>query len=152
MGQKVNPIGYRLALQKDWRSKWYATGKEYSDNLHTDLSVRNYLRKNLQFAALSKVFIERAFNSVRITLSTARPGLVIGRKGSEIERMQTELSAICGGRAVKIDIFEIKQPELDAQLVAENVALQLERRISFLGVFNLSVSKLDSLSNTKSSG
>ncbi len=131
MGQKVNPIGYRLALQKDWRSKWYATGKEYSDNLHTDLAVRNYLRKNLQFAALSKIFIERAFNSVRITLSTARPGLVIGRKGSEIERMQTELSAICGGKAVKIDIFEIKQPELDAQLVAENVALQLERRISF---------------------
>ncbi len=131
MGQKVNPIGYRLALQKDWRSKWYATGKEYSDNLHTDLAVRKYLGKNLQFAALSKVFIERAFNSVRITLSTARPGLVIGRKGSEIERMQTEISAICGGRPVKIDIYEIKQPELDAQLVAENVAVQLERRISF---------------------
>jgi|GEM_PF-27290 len=131
MGQKVNPIGYRLALQKDWRSKWYATGSEYTTNLHTDLAVRRYLRKNLQFAALSKIFIERAFNSVRITLSTARPGLVIGRKGSEIERMQTELSAVCGGKVVKIDILEIRQPELDAQLVAENVALQLERRISF---------------------
>jgi len=131
MGQKVNPIAFRLAVQKDWRSKWFATGKEFTDNLHSDLAIRRYLRKQLQFAALSKIIIERAWNTVRVTLSTARPGLVIGPKGSKIELMQAELSAMCGGRSVKLDIYEIKQPELDAQLVAENVALQLERRISF---------------------
>jgi len=131
MGNKVNPIGFRLAVQKDWRSKWYATDKEYADFIHSDLRVRDFLKKKLQFAAVSKIMIERAWNSVRVTLFTARPGLVIGRKGSEIERMSSDLSKMCGGREVKIDIFEIKQPELDAQLVAENVALQLERRISF---------------------
>ncbi len=131
MGQKVNPIGYRLAVQKDWRSKWYATERDYADFLHSDLRVRAFLKSKLQFAALSKIIIERAWNSVRVTLFTARPGLVIGRKGSEIERMSSDISAMCGGREVKIDIFEIKQPELDAQLVAESVATQLERRISF---------------------
>lgn len=131
MGQKVNPIGYRLAVQKDWRSKWYASEREYADFLHSDLKVRAFLKSKLQFAALSKIIIERAWNSVRVTLFTARPGLVIGRKGSEIERMSSDISAMCGGREVKIDIFEIKQPELDAQLVAESVATQLERRISF---------------------
>ena len=131
MGNKVNPIGFRLAIQKDWRSKWYATEREYADFIHSDIKVRDFLKKKLQFAAVSKILIERAWNSVRVTLFTARPGLVIGRKGSEIERMSADLSAMCGGREVKIDIFEIKQPELDAQLVAENVALQLERRISF---------------------
>jgi len=131
MGQKVNPIGYRLAVQKDWRSKWYASERDYADFLHSDLRVRHFLKSKLQFAALSKIIIERAWNSVRVTLFTARPGLVIGRKGSEIERMSGDISAMCGGREVKIDIFEIKQPELDAQLVAESVATQLERRISF---------------------
>ncbi len=131
MGQKVNPISYRLAVQKDWRSKWYASEMEFSEFLHSDLKVRKFLKEKLQFAALSKIIIERAWNSVRVTLFTARPGLVIGRKGSEIERMSGDISKMCGGREVKIDIYEIKQPELDAQLVAENVALQLERRISF---------------------
>jgi small subunit ribosomal protein S3 len=131
MGQKVNPIGYRLAVQKDWRSKWYASERDYADFLHSDLKVRHFLKSKLQFAAVSKIVIERAWNSVRVTLFTARPGLVIGRKGSEIERMSSDISAMCGGREVKIDIFEIKQPELDAQLVAESVATQLERRISF---------------------
>ncbi|CAN5181659.1 30S ribosomal protein S3 [soil metagenome] len=130
MGQKVNPIGFRLAFQKDWRSKWYAPEEEFADNLHSDLKIRRYLKDKLAFAAVSKIVIERAWNSVRVTLFTARPGLVIGRKGSEIERMNAEISNMCG-KQVKIDIFEIKQPELDAQLVAENVALQLERRISF---------------------
>lgn len=131
MGQKVNPIGYRLAVNRDWRSKWYADEKEFADNLHGDLAIRKYFKGRLKNAALSKVVIERAWNSLRVTLYTARPGLVIGRKGSEIERMTSEVSRMCGDRQVKIDIFEIKQPELDAQLVAENVALQLERRISF---------------------
>ena len=131
MGQKVNPIGFRLAVSKDWRSKWFAAGKDYADKLHEDLKVRQYLKERLQFAALSRVVIERAWASVRVTLHTSRPGLIIGRKGSEIERMTSDLSAICGGANVKIDIVEIRKPELDAQLVAEQVAVQLERRISF---------------------
>ena len=131
MGQKVNPIGFRLAVNKDWRSKWYAPESEFADFLHRDLRIRNFLKKKLQTAAVAKIVIERAWESIRVTLHTARPGLVIGRKGAEIERMSAELSKMCDGKAVKIDIFEIKQPELDAQLVAENVALQMERRISF---------------------
>jgi len=131
MGQKVNPIGFRLALSKDWRSKWYATGADYTDKLHEDLSIRKYIKGRLQFAALSRVTIERAWNSVRVTLHTSRPGLVIGRKGSEIEKMTADISKICGGCSVKIDILEIRKPELDAQLVAENIAVQLERRIAF---------------------
>ncbi|MEZ5300646.1 MAG: 30S ribosomal protein S3 [Verrucomicrobiales bacterium] len=131
MGQKVNPISFRLAVSKDWRSKWYAKGPEFTEYLHSDIAVRKYLNEKLSGAAVSKIVIERAWNSVRVTLYTARPGLVIGRKGSEIERMSADLSTLCGGKQVKIDIFEIKQPELDAQLVAEGVAVQLERRISF---------------------
>jgi len=131
MGQKVNPIGFRLAVNKDWRSKWYASGKDYAEKLHEDLRIRKYLRDRLQFAALSKVVIERAWASVRVTLHTSRPGLIIGRKGSEIERMTKDLSKVCKDSQVKIDIVEIRKPELDAQLVAEQVAVQLERRISF---------------------
>lgn len=131
MGQKVNPIAFRLAVNKDWRSKWFATGKDYANKLHEDLAVRDYIKKNLQFAAIAKVVIERAWNSVRVTLHSARPGLIIGRKGSEIERMTHEISKICGGAQVKIDILEIRKPELEPQLVAENIAQQLERRVSF---------------------
>ncbi len=131
MGQKVNPIGFRLALSKDWRSKWYATGADYADKLHGDLKIRKYIKDRLQFGALSRITIERAWNSVRVTLHTSRPGLVIGRKGSEIEKMTSDITKICGGSAVKIDILEIRKPELDAQLVAENIAVQLERRIAF---------------------
>ncbi|GAA5482364.1 30S ribosomal protein S3 [Haloferula sargassicola] len=131
MGQKVNPIGFRLAVNKDWRSKWYASGKDYTEKLHEDLKIRKYIKDRLQFAALSKVVIERAWASVRVTLHTSRPGLIIGRKGSEIERMTNDLAKICNNNNVKIDIVEIRKPELDAQLVAEQVAIQLERRISF---------------------
>ncbi len=132
MGHKVNPIGFRLAVNKDWRSKWYATGKDYAAKLHEDLAMRQYIKESLKTAAVSNIVIERAWNSVRITVHTARPGLVIGRKGELIEKMTEDLKKICGGAAqVKIDIVEIRQPELDAQLVAENVATQLERRVSF---------------------
>ncbi len=131
MGQKVNPIGFRLAVQKDWRSKWYATEREYTEFLHSDITVRDYLKTKLIQASISKIVIERAWNLVRVTLHTARPGLVIGRKGQEIDVMSQKISEMCGGKQVKIDIFEIKQPELDAQLVAETVTQQLERRISF---------------------
>jgi small subunit ribosomal protein S3 len=131
MGQKVNPIGYRLALTRDWRSRWYANPKEYPEFLHKDLAIRKYVKKKLQSAAVSKIVIERAWNSLRVTIFTARPGIVIGRKGAEIEKMTEDISRMSGGKQVKIDIQEIKTPELEAQLVAENVALQLERRISF---------------------
>jgi small subunit ribosomal protein S3 len=131
MGQKVNPIGFRLVLNKDWRSRWYASPKEFPEFLHSDLRIRRYVKQKLSLAAVSKVIIERAWNSIRVTIYTARPGIVIGRKGAEIERMTEEITRMSGGKQVKIDIQEIKTPELDAQLVAENVALQIERRISF---------------------
>jgi small subunit ribosomal protein S3 len=131
MGQKVNPIAFRLAVNKDWRSKWYASGKDYTNKLHEDLAIRGYLKKKLQNAGLSRVVIERAWNSVRVTLHTSRPGLIIGRQGKEIEVMTKDISGLCKGAQVKIDIIEIRKPELDAQLVAEQIAVQLERRISF---------------------
>jgi small subunit ribosomal protein S3 len=131
MGQKVNPIGYRLAVNRDWRSRWYASPKDLPEFLHGDLKIRKYVKNKLRLAAVSKIVIERAWNSIRVTIFTARPGIVIGRKGSEIEKMTEEISRMSGGKQIKIDIQEIKTPELDAQLVAENVALQIERRISF---------------------
>ena len=131
MGQKVNPIGYRLAVTREWRSRWFASPKELPDFLHSDLKIRAYVKDKLRLAAVSRIVIERAWNSIRVTIYTARPGIVIGRKGTEIEKMTEEISKMSGGKSVKIDIQEIKTPELDAQLVAENVALQIERRISF---------------------
>lgn len=131
MGQKVNPVGFRLAINRDWRSRWFASKKEFPQFLHDDLKIRNHVKRKLQMAAVSKIVIERAWNSLRVTVFTARPGIVIGRKGAEIERMTEEIARMSGGKQVKIDIQEIKTPELDAQLVAENVALQIERRISF---------------------
>lgn len=139
MGQKVNPIGFRLVLNKDWRSRWYASPKEFPEFLHSDLRIRRYVKTKLSLAAVSKVLIERAWNSIRVTIYTARPGIVIGRKGAEIERMTDEITRMSGGKQVKIDIQEIKTPELDAQLVAENVALQIERRISFRRAMKKSV-------------
>lgn len=131
MGQKVNPIAFRLAVNKDWRSKWYASGKDYTEKLHEDLAIRAYLKKKLLNAGLARVVIERAWNSVRVTLHTSRPGLIIGRQGKEIEVMTADLSKLCKDAQIKIDIVEIRKPELDAQLVAEQIAVQLERRISF---------------------
>src|SRR5256885_4159876 len=131
MGQKVTPIGLRLGVNRDWRSRWYASPQELPAFLHSDLEIRGYVKKKLQYAAVSKIVIERAWNSIRVTIFTARPGIVIGRKGSEIEVMNKEIAEMTSGKSVKIDIQEIKTPELDAQLVAENVAMQMERRISF---------------------
>src|SRR6266487_4546019 len=131
MGQKVNPIGFRLGVNRDWRSRLYASPQELPAFLHSDLEIRGYVKKKLQFAAVSKIVIERAWNSIRVTIFTARPGIVIGRKGAEIEKMTEEISKMAQGKQIKIDIQEIKSPELDAQLVAENVALQIERRIAY---------------------
>ncbi|MGH7935421.1 MAG: 30S ribosomal protein S3, partial [Chthoniobacterales bacterium] len=131
MGQKVNPIGFRLGVNRDWRSRWYASPQELPGFLHNDIEIRDYVKKKLQFAAVAKIIIERAWNSIRVTIHTARPGIVIGRKGAEIEKMTEEISKMAQGKQIKIDIQEIKTPELDAQLVAENVALQIERRIAY---------------------
>lgn len=131
MGQKTNPIGFRLAVNKDWRSKWFASRKEFPEFLASDIKIRKYVKEKLRLAAIAKVVIERAWNSLRVTIHTARPGIVIGRKGAEIEVMTNEISKLSGGKQVKIDIVEIKNADLDAQLVAENIAMQIERRISF---------------------
>jgi len=130
MGQKVNPIGLRLAVNKDWRSKWYAGKKEFGKLLSEDRKIRDMLKKKLESASVPKILIERAASRCRVTILTARPGVVIGRKGSEIDKLKEELSKMTG-KEIYVDILEIKQPEIDAQLVAENVALQLERRVSF---------------------
>jgi small subunit ribosomal protein S3 len=131
MGQKVNPIGFRLPITRDWGSRWYASRKDFADFLIADDKIRTTLKKKLKQAAVARIVIERAWNSVRVTIHTARPGVVIGRRGQEIENLTKEVSDLAGGKQVKIDIVEIKNPDLDAQLVAENVASQLERRISF---------------------
>jgi small subunit ribosomal protein S3 len=130
MGQKTNPIGLRIAVTKDWRSKWYADKKEFGTLLTEDRRIRSVLKQKLESASVPKIQIERAATRCRITIFTARPGVVIGRKGAEIDKLKEELSRLTG-KEICVDIQEIKQPELDAQLVAENVSLQLERRVSF---------------------
>src|SRR5258705_3252795 len=130
MGQKTNPIGFRIAVTKDWQSKWYADKKEFGKLLSEDRKIRELLMKKLESASVPKIHIERAATRCRITIFTARPGVVIGRKGAEIDKLKEELSKMTG-KEIYVDIQEIKSPEIDAQLVADNVALQLERRISF---------------------
>lgn len=130
MGQKTNPIGFRLPVTRDWRSKWYASKKDFGSVLVEDQLIRNTLKKKLESASVPKITIERAANRCRVTIHTARPGVVIGRKGAEIDKIKEELAKLTG-KEIYVDIQEVKNPDLDAQLVAENVALQLERRISF---------------------
>jgi len=138
LGQKVNPIGFRLGINRDWDSRWFA-GKEYSNFVLEDFHLRKFLKKRLVQAGVSKTEIERAANKVRIKIHTARPGLVIGKKGVEIENLKRELENKIH-REVIIDIQEVRKPEVDAQLVAENVALQLVRRVSFRRAMKKSVS------------
>lgn len=130
MGQKVHPTGIRLGIVKDWTSKWYADSKQFADYLYTDLKVREYLKKKLSQASVSRIQIERPARNALITIHTARPGIVIGKKGEDIEALRKEVSAMMG-IPVHINVEEIRKPELDAQLVAESVAQQLERRIMF---------------------
>ena len=129
MGQKVSPVGLRIGIIRDWESKWYA-GKDYADLLHEDIRIREYIYRRLKDAAVSTIEIERAANRVNITIHTAKPGMVIGKGGAEVEALRQELVKMTG-KKVHINISEIKVPELDARLVAENIAQQLERRISF---------------------
>ncbi len=130
MGQKVHPIGIRLGIVKDWTSKWYANSKDYADLLNTDLQVREFLRKELAKASVSRIQINRPAKNAHITIHTARPGVVIGKKGEDIDKLRAKVSAMMG-IPVHISIEEIRRPELDAQLVAEGIAQQLERRIMF---------------------
>lgn len=142
MGQKVHPIGIRLGIATDWNSKWFAETKDYADLLNTDLAVRDYLKKKLAHASVSRIQIERPARSAVITIHTARPGVVIGKKGEDIERLRNDVSSRMGIHVnnVKINIEEIRKPEIDAQLVAEGVAQQLERRVMFRRAMKRSVS------------
>lgn len=138
MGQKVHPYGMRLGIVKDWTSRWYADTKHYADLLEADMQVRDFLLTRLKNAAVSRVQIERAAKDVRITIHTGRPGVVIGKKGEDIEALRKEVRGRMG-MPVHVNIEEIRKPELDAQLVAENIAQQLERRVMFRRVMKRSV-------------
>jgi len=129
LGQKTHPIGFRLGVVKDWSSRWFA-GKDFADMLEEDLMLRRYVRSRLRRASVSKVDIERAPKRVTISIHTARPGIVIGRKGAEVDKLRDELKHVTG-KEIYINIQEIKRPELNAQLVADNIARQLEQRVSF---------------------
>ncbi len=139
MGQKVNPIGLRLGIVKDWSSNWYADGRNYAKQLLSDLKVRDYLRRRLSNAFVSRIQIERPAHEAKVVIHTARPGIVIGKKGEDIEKLRKEVSAILG-IPVRLTVEEIRKPELDAQLVAEGVAQQLERRIMFRRAMKRAVS------------
>ena len=129
MGQKVNPIGFRLGGIKTWRSEWFSE-KNYSELLHEDLKIRKFLKGKLYHAGISRIEIERAANKAKVNIHAARPGIIIGKKGSEIEKLKKDLEAITKSEVI-INILEVRKPEIDAQLVAENVAQQLERRVAF---------------------
>ncbi|OFK22449.1 MULTISPECIES: 30S ribosomal protein S3 [Olsenella] len=133
MGQKVQPTGFRLGITEEWRSRWYADKKDYAKNLGNDLEIRSFLSKQLANAALSRVEIDRAGDKVKITIYTARPGIVIGKKGADIDALRGKLEKICGVQkgGVNVDVVEVRRPELDAQLTAQSIAEQLEGRIAF---------------------
>lgn len=137
MGQKVHPIGFRLGINRTWESRWYADS-DYASKLHADLKLRNFLKKRLFHAGISKIELERAANKVKINIFAARPGIIIGKKGSEVEVLKSELAKITDDECF-INIQEVRKPEVDAQLVAENVALQLERRVAFRRAMKRSV-------------
>ena len=129
MGQKVNPIGFRVGGIKTWRSQWFSE-RNYAELVHEDIKIRKYLKKKLFHAGVSRIEIERAANKAKVNIYAARPGIIIGKKGSEIEKLKKELEGVSTSEII-INILEVRKPEVDAQLVAENVALQLERRIAF---------------------
>ena len=130
MGQKINPIGFRLAVQRNWTSRWYSNSKGFSGMLLEDIKVRAFLRKRLAHAAVAKVIIERPAKNAKITIHSARPGVVIGKKGEDIEKLRAELQTLMGV-PVHVNIEEVRKPEVDAQLIADSIAQQLEKRIMF---------------------
>ena len=133
MGQKVNPVGIRLGITRDWVSKWYAGKKQFADQIYTDYQVRVFLRKKLAEASVSRVHIERAARKVNVTIHTARPGIVIGKKGEDIEKLRAETARLVGMPVgdVRLNVAEIRKPELDSRLVAEGIAQQIEKRVMF---------------------
>jgi small subunit ribosomal protein S3 len=133
MGHKVHPTGIRLGISTDWNSTWYANSRDYADFLNNDIEIREFIEKKLSHASVSRIQIDRPARALQVTIHTARPGIVIGKKGEDIERLRQEIAvkAGLGVNAVKVNIAEIRKPELDAKLVAENVAQQLERRVMF---------------------
>lgn len=139
MGQKVHPIGIRLGISKPWNSRWYADKKDFSDYLIKDIKVRNFLKKELANASVSKIDIERPAKNARITIHTARPGIVIGKKGEDIERLKQTVSKMMGV-PTHVNVAEIRKPELDADLIAQGIASQLERRIMFRRAMKRAVS------------
>ncbi len=140
MGQKVHPKGLRIGIIKDWDAKWYASKKNYADLLHEDIRIRDFIKKKLYHTGISRVEIERAANRVKLTIHTAKPGMVIGKGGSGVEQLRQALEKITD-RQISINIVEIKVPELDAQLVAENVASAIEKRVSFRRAMKQAVSR-----------
>ena len=138
MGQKVNPIGLRLGINRTWDSRWFANDREYGDLLHEDLRIRAYIHEKVGQAGVSKVIIERPAKKARITIHTARPGVVIGKKGADIERLRKELARMTDSE-LHLNIVEIRKPEIDAKLVADNIAQQLERRVAFRRAMKRSV-------------
>ena len=138
MGQKINPTGFRLSVTRNWGSKWFANSKNYANTLAEDIRVREYLGKKLSHASVSKITIERPAKNARITIHSARPGVVIGKKGEDIETLRGDLRKMMGGD-VGLNIEEIRKPEIDAKLVAENIAQQLERRVAFRRVMKRAV-------------
>src|SRR4029079_1495270 len=130
MGQKVNPIGFRLGINRTWDSRWFANRREYGKLLHEDMKIRNYLREQLKQAGVSKVLIERPHKKCRVTIFSARPGVVIGKKGADIEKLRKKVAEMTNSE-VHLNIVEVRKPEIDATLVAENIAQQLERRVAF---------------------
>jgi len=131
MGQKIHPIGFRLSVNKNWSSRWYANSKNFASMLNEDLKVRDYLKKRLSHASVGKVIIERPAKDARITIHSARPGVVIGKKGEDIEILKSDLRKLLGVQMVHVNIEEIRKPEVDAQLIADSIAQQLEKRIMF---------------------
>ncbi|MEQ8433921.1 MAG: 30S ribosomal protein S3 [Oceanicaulis sp.] len=130
MGQKINPIGLRVGINRTWESRWFAKGEEYADLLHADLKIREFLKTRLKNASVSRIIIERPHKKCRITIHTARPGVVIGKKGADIEKLRREVSKMVDGE-VFLNLVEVRKPEVDATLVAESIAQQLERRVAF---------------------
>jgi small subunit ribosomal protein S3 len=138
VGQKVHPYGFRLGINKPWKSNWFGK-RDFPELLQEDIKIRNFLRKNLSHAGIANLEIERSANRIRINIHTARPGIIIGKKGLEVDRLKEELQRIIGGKTVNLNIKEIRRAELDASLVAQNIALQLEKRISFRRAMKKSV-------------
>lgn len=131
MGQKIHPIGFRLSVNKNWGSRWFANSKDFPGKLNEDLKVRAYLKKKLAHASVGRVVIERPAKDARVTIHSARPGVVIGKKGEDIEGLKAELRKLLGVQMVHVNIEEIRKPEIDAQLIADSITQQLEKRIMF---------------------